>query len=230
MHSCLCCLLYALFLQLSSNKYYVRCASVSSKFTLSFWENILGNTVQQPKNYSGQNLPTNREKGNASTVATHCPVAFLFINTKDVSILPLLWDTSSWPSSRYKENNPWNHQATNQVPTPYRSPATHQQLSPSLQKEKGPVLALHQAVWCHPIFANSHPSADSEAIWNARPTFAILTISLRIVLIHPLYKRDISLLSSVHRQSAPMNKICDRHLYRYNLVFALIVHPTSYFQ
>ena len=53
-----------------------------------------------------QHFACNREKGNATTVATFCSVTLLLVYKNNVGIFPLLWETFSGPAVKDKIMQP----------------------------------------------------------------------------------------------------------------------------
>ena len=84
------------FLQLPGNKYYVNCAASAPEPALIFRQDKINHMLEMTGDHDfSQHLACNREKGDATIVATFCSVTILPVYKNNVGIFPLLWETFS---------------------------------------------------------------------------------------------------------------------------------------
>ena len=89
----------AFFLQLPGNKYHVNCAASTPEPALRFMQDKINYVLEKTGEHDlSQHFACNREKGNATTVATFCSVTLLLVYKNNVGIFSLLWETFSGPA------------------------------------------------------------------------------------------------------------------------------------
>ena len=102
---------YDIFLAVAGHQIpYQLCASTPEP-TLRFRQDKINYVLEMTAEHGlSQHFDCNREKGNATTVATtvatFCSVTHLLVYKNNVGILPLLWETFSGPAVKDKIMQP----------------------------------------------------------------------------------------------------------------------------
>ena len=96
------------FLQLPGIKYHVNCAASVPKPALRFRYDKINYVLEKTGEHDlCQHCACNREKGDATTVATFCSVTNLLVNKNNVGIFSLLRETLSGTAVKDKIMQPF---------------------------------------------------------------------------------------------------------------------------
>ena len=89
------------------NKYHVNCVASPLELALRLRQDKINNMLEKTGEYDfSQHFACNREKGNATTVATFCSVTLLLVYKNSVGIFSLLWETLNGPAVKDKIMQP----------------------------------------------------------------------------------------------------------------------------
>ena len=88
-----------IFLAVAGQQISCQLCCVHAEPALRFRQDKINYVLEKTGEHDlSQHFACNREKGNATTVATFCSVTLLLVYKNNVGIFPLLWETFSGPA------------------------------------------------------------------------------------------------------------------------------------